>query len=129
MEQNLKKNDCIENKAELDKKAIHKKRVQIISLAVFALFLIVGTIAAIPIAKELSADLKTHEGIQNLTEKFSRYSGIWGSNCLFVNTNNTGYSRCYTSNTNLGRSNVWMVLGRSLVLCRSFPRKLYCVHA
>lgn len=78
MEQNLKKNDYIENKAELDKKAIHKKRVQIISLAVFALFLIVGTIAAIPIAKELSADLKTHEGIQNLTEKFSRYSGIWG---------------------------------------------------
>ena len=74
MEEDLKRNDSVKNISELEKKEKHRKRVQIISLVVFALFLVLGTIAAIPIAKELSADLKTNEGIENLTEKFSRYS-------------------------------------------------------
>lgn len=78
MEEDLKRNDSVKNISELEKKEKHRKRVQIISFVVFALFLVLGTIAAIPIAKELSADLKTNEGIENLTEKFSRYSGVWG---------------------------------------------------
>lgn len=60
------------------RKAKHKKRVQIISLAVLIAFLVVGTILAIPIAKEINADLKTQEGIANLSEKFSKYSGVGG---------------------------------------------------
>lgn len=78
MKENLKNNSIEENDAEKEKKAKHKKRVQIISLVVFAAFLVLGTIAAVPIAKEINAGLKTDEGIANLTEKFSRYNGIWG---------------------------------------------------
>lgn len=78
MEENRKNISPSDENTELLKKANHKKKVQIISLVVLLAFLVLGTIFAIPIAKEISADLKTDEGIANLSEKFSRYSGIGG---------------------------------------------------
>lgn len=77
MDEYLKNISPVEDEEQL-KKAKHKKRVQIISYAVFFAFLVLGTIIAIPVAKDIHADLQTEEGIRNLSKEFSRYSGIGG---------------------------------------------------
>lgn len=77
MEEKLKDVNSCDDEEQL-KKAKHKKKVQIISLLVFVAFLVIGTIIAIPIAKDIHADLQTPEGIKNLSEKFNSYSGVGG---------------------------------------------------
>lgn len=52
----------------------HKKKVQIITLIAFGLFILVGTLAAIPVVKTL----RTEEGMASLQETLSNYKGIWG---------------------------------------------------
>lgn len=57
-----------------EKKIRRKRIIQLVSFIVFAAFIVLGTLLAIPIAREL----KTEEGLANLSDKLSRYSGIWG---------------------------------------------------
>ena len=66
-----------------EKKARRKKIIQIISLVAFLAFIVLGTIVAIPVTKEIRADIQTQEGIANLSDKLSRYSGVGGV-LLFV---------------------------------------------
>lgn len=58
-----------------EEKAVRRKRtIQIVSFVVFVAFIVLGTLLAIPVAKEL----KTEEGLANLSDKLSRYTGVWG---------------------------------------------------
>lgn len=70
-----------------EKKIKRKKIIQLISFVAFVAFILLATLFAIPVAKELKAAMETPEGLNNLSEKLGRYSGIWGILVfLFVQT-------------------------------------------
>ncbi|MBR6045338.1 MAG: TVP38/TMEM64 family protein [Ruminococcus sp.] len=52
----------------------YKKRVRIISLAVFAAFIIFAAVLSIPLIR----DLRTEEGLERMKERLGSYSGIAG---------------------------------------------------
>ncbi|MGN0602230.1 MAG: TVP38/TMEM64 family protein [Oscillospiraceae bacterium] len=80
MEDNDRKIDKIKYKdlSYEEKKLRRKRMIQIISFVAFIAFIVLGTIIAYPIAKELKTEMQTEEGIATLSEKLGRYSGIWG---------------------------------------------------
>lgn len=61
-----------------EKKLRRKRIIQLISFGALIAFIVLGTLLAIPVARELKEAMATPEGLTNLSEKLGRYSGIWG---------------------------------------------------
>ena len=61
-----------------EKKIRRKRIIQLVSFFAFVAFIVLGTLLAIPVARELKEAMATEEGLTNLSEKLGRYSGIGG---------------------------------------------------